>query len=196
MSSFLTGIIELNEDRIYRDGKYSKEFDKGLYSIQKAGFDQNLTILMGGNVPSYVFNDIKEFIPSSLRTNQNTTNFMITKSPEDNTSDELFIDWEYEASQIGYIPGKAIIFKEVENFFKKVFFLKAVKSIWLRYRSMFRCDVNKLNSLSDLESQIYQQCSTSQTFSVGDFEIYKEKHDYLQNATGGTMKRGPGQPLE
>ena len=37
------------------------------------------------------------------------------------------------------------------------------------------CEVNNLKTLADLESQIYKQCSSSDTFEISDFEIYKEK---------------------
>jgi hypothetical protein len=144
--------------------------------MQKIGIDQGLTILMGGNAPQYAFDDIKEFIPIHLQGN-NTSRFMIVRSPEDNFSDELFGDWEYESWREGYVPGHAKVFKELENFIAQVFALNEVKSLWLRYQGMFACEVNKLATFADLEAQIYKQCSNGELFEVSDFEISLKKEE-------------------
>ena len=174
MSCFLTGIIEFNKNRTDVDGKYSKEFDKCLRTIQKIGINEDLTILMGGSAPPYMFEDIKDCIPESLKDNKNTTNIVIVRSPEDNTSDDLFVEWEFEACNSAYIPGKARVFKELESFFNQVFSLNEVKSIWLRYQCMFACDVNKFDTIEELETKIYEKCY-GVSFEISDFEIYKEK---------------------
>ncbi len=174
MSCFLVGIIELNVNRAC-NGKCSENFDSCLYKIQKIGVDQKLSILMGANVPRYTFDDIKGGIPARFKDQKNTVNIMIIRSPEDNFSDELFDDWECEAWREGYVPGEAKVFKELENFFKQVFDLNEVKCIWLRYQCLHASEINKLETLEDLEDQLYKQCSTSYTFEVSDFEIYKEK---------------------
>ena len=174
MSRFLVGIIELNISRTC-DGKYSKKFDSCLYKIQQIGIDQKLSILMGGNVPRHTFDDIKEDIPIRFKDQKNIVEIMIARSPEDNTSDDLFNDWACEAWRESYVPGEAKVFKELENFFEQVFALEELKSIWIRYQCMYRSNLYKLEAFTNLEAKFYNQCSDGNIFEISDFEIYKEK---------------------
>jgi hypothetical protein len=177
MSSFLVGIIEQNVSRTTDDGKHSRAFDSCLYKMQKIGIDQGLSILIGWNIQPYAFNEIKDFIPAHLQDKSNTARFMIARSPEDNFSDELFNDWEYESCREGYVPGQAKVFKELESFIAQVFALNEVKSLWFRYQCMSACEVNKLATIADLEGQIYKQCSNGELFEVSDFEISLKKEE-------------------
>ena len=175
MSRFLFGVINHNIDSPYEGAKNIEKFTDLLYTIQEIGIKQRLSILIG-SIQSNDPDDLYELIPECSKDTEMSFSFLITKSPMDNTSDNLFVDWEYEAGQEAYVPGEAKVFKELENFFEQAFALKEVKSIWLRYKSMFACKLNKLKNIKDLELQIYEQCRSSYTFQIDDFEIYKEKN--------------------
>ena len=130
---------------------------------------------MGGNIQSYVLKDIKDFIPINVQSSSKISTFLLTRSPEENTSDELFNEWECGAWKDTYKPGDEKVFKELQNFFEQTFALDEVEIIWARYRCMHDCEVYKIQNLNKLEAEIYKQCSSSSTFEVSDFEIYMEK---------------------
>lgn len=187
MSRFLFGIINHKISSPFKDGNSTDEFIDFLYEIEKIGIEQRLSVLIGAvqrNDPDGLY----KLIPPNLNIVEMSFSFLVNRSPMDNTSDNLFIDWEYEASRDDYVPGKEKVFKEIENFFNQVFALNEVKSIWLRYQCMFSCDVNKFDTIEDLEAKIYKQCSNSFLFSIHDFEIYreKEKGTLLPEVTSGT----------
>lgn len=174
MSVFLFGFITHTIESPYEGKEQIDRFINFLYTIQKIGIEQRLAIFIGCIQPKDP-DDLYELVPEHLKNTERSFSFMIVRSPMDNTSDELFNDWEYEASQAGYVLGKENVFKELENFFEQVFSLDEVTSVWLRYQGMFECNVNKLETLKNWESQIYKQCSESNIFEVSDFEIYKKK---------------------
>ena len=173
MSCFLFGVIKQKMSRVCSNTNKSIEFDNGLYKIIKIGAEQNLAVLIGGNVPKYAFDEIED-IPSGLKNKDNVIQFMITRSPMDNTC-ELFNEWECEAWKDTYKPGYEKVFKELRNFFEQSFSLEEVEAIWARYKCMYACEVYKIQNLNKLEAEIYKQCSSSSTFEVSDFEISLEK---------------------
>ena len=176
MSDVLFGVIKHNIINPYKDGYNTSEYTDFLYAIQKIAIEQRLTILFDAIQPNRTCDeDYYKLIPGELKESESTLSLMIVRAPNDITSDALFGDWEYESCREGYVPGQAKVFKELENVVNQVFALNEVKRLWLRYQCMFACEVNKLETFTDLEAQIYKQCSNGSSFQVSDFEINLEK---------------------
>ncbi len=185
MSNILFGMIKHEIDTPYSGKENINKFTDFLYAIQKIAIEQKLTILIDAiqrNDPND--EDLYKCIPDYLKNDKKAFSFMIVRAPNDITSDNLFDDWEFEACRDSYVPGQANVFKELENFIAQVFALDEVKSLWLRYQGMFACEVNKLETLTNLEAQIYEQCSNDELFEVSDFEISLEKEQGALKKTG------------
>ena len=175
MSCFLVGIIEYKLSGSSSNDKNFREFDNFLYKIKKIAINQELEVLIGWNIPTAAFDNIKESIPHCIKNKKNIVRFMITRSPMDNTSDNIFSNWEYEASKEDYVFGTERVFRNLENFFDETIKLTETESIWVRYQSIFNNDLNHIESWSDLETKIYKQYSNDNNFEISDFEIYKDK---------------------
>jgi hypothetical protein len=177
MSCFLFGVIFHDMDDAYKNwAKTSKKFDLYLYSIQKIGIEQELSIAMIHNPSPYVFDkELAELLPNNLKEKKNQLFFTISRSPVDYAGDNLFSDWEFKAAQDDYIPGKELVFKQLEKFFNQVSTLKQTQAIWLRYRCMFDSEVYHLDTAVNLEASLYPKYNVRGVFEIPDFEIYMEK---------------------
>lgn len=173
MSSMLFGVIFHNMDDAYESwAKTSKKFDLYLYSIQKIGIEQELSITMIHNPSPYVFDkDLAALLPSNLKEKKNQLYFKISRSPVDYTSDNLFTEWEFKAAQDDYIPGQEPVFKQLEQFFRQVNALEHTQAIWLRYQCMFDSEVHHLDSVVNLEAALYPKYNVKGVFEIPDFEM-------------------------